>query len=112
MTTGDMNLGKSTSNIDRILGLFYAAGTFSSQKQTNLVGNVTAFRLCFAGGSSPCAPGGNVPSFFEVPPDPNNLVSAITSGARFSVAPVPRFWVECKRRPGDTLPSGLCDYRP
>ncbi len=112
MTTGDMNLGQGTPNIDRIMGLFYAGGTFASQKQTNLVGSITAFRLCFAGGSAPCSSGGNVPSFFEVPPDSNNLVTTISSGARFTVVSVPRFWVECKRAPGTDLPSGLCDYRP
>jgi len=112
LTTGDMNLGKSTSNVARIMGLFYAAGTFASQRQTNIVGSITAFRLCFAGGSAPCSSGGNVPSFFEVLPDANNLITTISSGARFTVVSVARFWVECKRAPGTDLPSGLCDYRP
>jgi hypothetical protein len=89
-----------------------AGGTFTSQKQTNIVGSITAFRLCFAGGSAPCSSGGNVPSFFQALPDPNNLVTSITSGPRYRVVSAPRFWVECKRIPGDTLPSGLCGYTP
>jgi hypothetical protein len=114
MTTGDMNLGKSTSNIDRIMGLFYAGGILTAQKQTNILGSITAFRLCFAGGTSPCSPGGQVPSFFEADPNANSLVRAIVfgGGPPWTIISAPRFWVECKRAPGDTLPSGLCNYTP
>ena len=31
-------------------------------------------------------------------------------GDQYAVVSVPRFWLECKRRRGDTLPSGLCSY--
>jgi Tfp pilus assembly protein PilX len=112
LTTGNMHLGANTSNINRMMGLFYAGGTATSQKQTNIVGSLTAFLLCFAGGSSPCPSGGNVPSFFQVIPDPSNMITAITSGGTYSIASTPGYWIECKRTPGDTLPSGFCTYTP
>lgn len=126
---GNMYLADSTANVDRIMGLFYAGcdaadtacsggsatkGFLRSRKQTNTVGTAMGYRLCFAGGSSPCPSGGNVPSFFQVFPDKDNLVATITIplGAAFTVASVSRYWVECKRAPGDLLPPGLCSYRP
>ena len=124
-----MYLADSTANVDRIMGLFYAGcdaadpacsggsatkGFQRSRKQTNTVGTAMGYRLCFAGGSSPCPSGGNVPSFFQIFPDKDNLVATITIpfGAAFTVASVSRYWVECRRTPGDSLPPGLCSYRP
>jgi len=125
---GNMNLADETSNVDRIMGLFYAGcdpgdtscsgnsatkGILRSRKQTNTVGMATGYRLCFAGGSSPCPGGGNVPSFFQVIPDTSNLTASIslpTIGS-FTVGPVPRYWVECKPADGG-LPTGLCSYTP
>jgi hypothetical protein len=126
---GNMNLADGTSNVDRIMGLFYAGcdpadpacsgnsatkGFLRSRKQTNTVGVAMGYRLCFAGGTSPCPSGGNVPSFFQVIPDTNNLVAtiAVPGGGSYTVASVLRYWVECKRTPGDTLPTGLCNYTP
>src|SRR5262249_3262397 len=78
---GNVNLADSNSNVDRIMGLFYAGcdpadpacsgtgamkGFLKSRKQTNTVGAATGYRLCFAGGASPCPSGGNVPGFFQV----------------------------------------------
>ena len=127
---GNMYLADGTSNVDRIMGLFYAGcdpadsncsgnsatkGFLRSRKQTNTVGTALGYRLCFAGGSAPCPNGGNVPSFFQVIPDANNLVATITvptTNPSFTVVSASRYWVECKRIPGDTLPTGLCSYSP
>ena len=115
-----MNLGKSASNIDRIMGLFYAGGTVTSRKQTKTIGSITGRQLCFghadpdACGEDPSPPGGQVPSFFQVIPDANNLVTTITSGGQFTVVSYQRYWVECKRTPGITpaweTSHELCDY--
>ncbi len=141
---GNMDLGNDTSSasLDRIMGLFYAGcdpadpacgnattttcppsaidsssrckGFLASRKQTNIVGSATGYRLCFAGGSAPCEPGGNVPSFFQVHPDKDNFIAKIGTpgGGSYSVRPVVPYWAECKRAPGDTLPTGLCAYTP
>jgi len=132
---GNMYLADGTSNVDRIMGLFYAGcdpsdpycsgsgvtptkGFLRSRKQTNTVGTAMGFRLCFAGGTSPCPSGGNVPSFFQVIPDANNLVAtiAVPGGGVFTVASVSRYWVECKRTPNadgtfQALTTGLCSYQ-
>ncbi len=121
MTIGNMNLGKDTSSINRIMGMFYTGcdpadsacgetkGLLSSQKQTNIAGVALGYRLCFAGGASPCSDssGGNVPSFFQVIPDRNNLIARIgrPDSGSFIVSSVLPYWVECKRTPGDTLPT-------
>jgi hypothetical protein len=126
---GNLYLADSASNVDRIMGLFYAGcdpadpacsgnsgikGILRSRKQTNIVGTAMGFRLCFAGGSPPCPNGGNVPSFFQVIPDKNNLVAtiAIPGGGVFTARPVFPYWVDCKRTPGTPLPQGLCGYTP
>jgi len=51
--------------------------------------------------------------------DPRNLPAALfapsgLSGERWRVTPVPRFWLECRQGPTDTLPttpSGICSYQ-
>jgi len=126
---GNMDLGRSTANIERIMGLFYAGcdptdsacgqtkGILTSKQQTNLVGTALGYVLCFAivgGGNPACPNGGQVPSFFQVIPDSNNLVASIGTpgGGTFTVVSVQRYWVECKRTPGDTLPlTGFCSYQ-
>ncbi len=129
---GNMILGKDRSNIDRIMGMFYAGcsagdpgcgttkGVLTAQKQTNISGTALGYRLCFAGGSSPCESGGNVPSFFQVLPDVNNFIARIGTpgGGSFTVGGCREapstcgYWAECKRTPGDALPTGLCTYTP
>jgi hypothetical protein len=110
-----IDVGKANANIDRIMVMLYTEGDLYSEKQTNVVGTATAFRFCFGGGSCPASSGGNVPSFFQVPQDTTVLPEELFIGAgdRWSVAPVSRFWVEC--RPGATATSpatvtGLCGY--
>lgn len=115
LTTGDMDLGATRASVDRIMGVFYSGGTVTSKRQSNLVGSVAARRLCFAAGSSPCSSGGNIPSFFQVPLDPSNLLAKISSGVAvpiYTAGPVAPYWIECKRGPGTALPTGLCTYAP
>jgi hypothetical protein len=70
--------------------------------------------VLLTGGASPCPNGGNVPSLFQVIPDPSNLTASIGLSivTAFTVGPVSRYWIECKRALGDTLPTGLCAYTP
>ena len=45
---------------------------------------------------------------------PDRPGSSGASGDRWVVDVVPRFWIECRRGPGDTLPTtptGTCQYR-
>jgi hypothetical protein len=82
-----LNLSDSTSNIDRIMGLFYAGcdpadtncsgksatkGFLKSRKRTNVFG----------------------------------VASGLPVVGSFTVGPVSRYWIECKRRLADTLATG------
>ncbi len=131
MTIGNLNLGKNTSGISSIMGLFYTGcdptdsacgtteGVLTSQKQTNILGVALGYRLCFAGGTAPCSSGGNVPSFFQVMLDKNNLLAKIgktSVGSSYTVAPWPPYWVECQHNADGTLvkdpATDLCYYTP
>jgi len=88
-------------------------GKFYSQKQTAVVGTVTSWQFCFAGGCGD--PGLNPPDFYQVPQDPRTLPQELYLGGttRWAVSQVPRFWVRC--RPGATATSpttvtGVCSY--
>jgi hypothetical protein len=132
MTTGDLNVGKEISGIT-IMGLFYAGcdptdsacgvtkGRLSSQKQSNVIGVAVGYRLCFAAGNPPCdaSSAGNVPSFFQVIPDKNNLVAQIGipgETSAYTIAPWAPYWTECKRNADGTLKkdvtTDLCPYTP
>jgi hypothetical protein len=116
LTPNRMEIGKSNANIDRVMGLFYTSADFYSEKQTNIVGTITAHRFCFAGGGCPLSAGGNVPSFFQVPDDMRRLPSELFhgSGAAWTVSPVARFWLECRGDASPVVPptvSGVCGYQ-
>jgi hypothetical protein len=98
--------------------------TLAAQRSGNLVGAVAGrVTLCFNGataGSCSTPGAGGPPQFFQANMyDPRNLPAALfapsgLSGERWRVTPVPRFWLECRVGPTDTLPttpSGACSYQ-
>jgi hypothetical protein len=107
------------------MGYVYSEGTIKNQFLTNLVGSLRAQQFCFnnSTGTSGCggvaSPGGN-PRFYQASfQDPRKIpaelpASSGDSGDRWLVNIVPRFWIECRRGPGDTLPTtptGTCQYQ-
>ena len=111
MTSGNMDVGEDNSNIDRVMGIFYTEQTFTSKKQTNIVGSVMANTFTFTT---------NVPSLFQVPVEYASLPEEVralgsTGGSTLSyaVSRVPRFWRECGAGATPTVPStatGACGY--
>ena len=120
LTTGQMEIGLDNSGIDVVMGLFYTSGIFYSKKQTNILGTASAMKFCFGGAGSgegcPAGTGAQVPSFFQVPQDPNTLPEELFlgGGVTWSIATVPNYWMECRRGPADatlpTTPTGVCSY--
>jgi len=111
--------------VNRFMGYVFTEGGIKTQFLTNLVGSLRAQQFCFnnSNGTSGCggvnAPGGN-PRFYQVSfQDPRKIpaelpASSGASGDRWLVNIVPRFWMECRRGPGDTLPTtptGTCQYQ-
>jgi Tfp pilus assembly protein PilX len=111
--------------VNRFMGYVYSEGGIKTQFLTNLVGSLRAQQFCFNSSSSTsgCAgvsvPGGNPrfyqASFQDLRKIPAELpASSGPSGDRWLVNIVPRFWIECRRGPGDTLPTtptGTCQYQ-
>ncbi|MDO8476761.1 MAG: hypothetical protein Q7W02_11360 [Candidatus Rokubacteria bacterium] len=115
----------STNAVKRFMGYVYSEGAIQTQYLSNLVGSLRAQQLCFNNSSSTSgcagvsASGGN-PRFYQASfPDPRKIpaelpASSGVSGNRWLVNVVPRFWIECRRGPGDTLPTtptGTCQYQ-
>jgi Tfp pilus assembly protein PilX len=124
---GDVDLANTvaTDVVNRFMGYVYSEGTIKNQFLTNLVGSLRAQQFCFnnSTGTSGCggvgSPGGN-PRFYQASfQDPRKIpaelpASSGDSGDRWLVNIVPRFWIECRRGPGDTLPTtptGTCQYQ-
>ena len=120
------NTGNGANDVvERFMAYVYAERSVRVQKQTNLIGSLRAQQFCFnnSSGTNGCggvgAQFGN-PSFFQanfidLRKIPAELpASSGDSGDRWLVNIVPRFWIECRRGPGDTLPTtptGTCQYR-
>jgi hypothetical protein len=114
-----------SSNVNRVMAFIFSNNNLvSAQRRVNMVGTLTAkINLCFNGaaaGSCSTPAGGGPPQFFQANMyDPRNLPAALfapsgLSGERWRVTPVPRFWLECRVGPTDTLPttpSGICSYQ-
>jgi hypothetical protein len=112
-------------NLNRVMAFIFAnQALVTSQRSVNIVGALAAKNtLCFNGaaaGSCSVPGGGGPPQFFQANMyDPRNLPAALfapsgLSGERWQVTPVPRFWLECRVGPTDTLPttpSGICSYQ-
>ena len=112
-------------NLNRVMAFIFSNNNLvSAQRRVNMVGTLAAkINLCFNGaaaGSCSTPGGGGPPQFFQANMyDPRNLPPALfapsgLSGERWRVTPVPRFWLECRVGPTDTLPttpSGICSYQ-
>jgi len=125
-SVGNVNIANasSTNAVNRFMGYVYSEGAIQTQYLSNLVGSLRAQQLCFnnSNGTSGCLPsasGGN-PRFYQagfqdLRKIPAELpASSGVSGNRWLVNVVPRFWIECRRGPGDTLPTtptGTCQYQ-
>ena len=111
--------------VNRFMGYVFSEGAVKTQYVSNLVGSLRAQQFCFNNSSATngCngvnAAGGN-PRFYQVSfQDPRQIpaelpASSGDSGNRWLVDIVPRFWIECRRGPGDTLPitpTGTCQYQ-
>jgi hypothetical protein len=123
---GNVNIANlnSANAVNRFMGYVYSEGAIQTQFLSNLVGSLRAQQMCFnnSNGTSGCLPsgaGGN-PRFYQASfPDPRKIpaelpASSGDSGNRWLVNIVPRFWIECRRGPGDTLPTtptGTCQYQ-
>jgi type IV pilus assembly PilX-like protein len=115
----------TNGNLNRVQAFIFANQTLlNSQRSVNIVGALAAKNtLCFNGanaGACSVPGGGGPPQFFQANMyDPRNLPAALfapsgLSGERWRVTPVPRFWIECRQGPTDTLPttpSGICSYQ-
>jgi hypothetical protein len=121
----DIANNNSAQPVNRFMGYVYSEGAVQTQYITNLVGSMRAQQFCFNKSSSTngcagvSAAGGN-PRFYQVSfPDLRKIpaelpASSWTSGNRWLVDVVPRFWIECRRGPGDVLPTtptGTCQYQ-
>jgi hypothetical protein len=104
--------------------IFSNNNVLSARNRVYMSGAIAAkISLCFQNSSAgSCAVGGGAqpPHFFQANMyDPRNLPAALfapsgLSGERWRVTPVPRFWLECRVGPTDTLPttpSGICSYQ-
>jgi Tfp pilus assembly protein PilX len=111
--------------VNRFMGYVFSEGGIKNQFLTNLVGSLRAQQFCFnnSAGTSGCGGvggGGGNPRFYQASFQdlrkiPAELpASSGASGDRWLVNVVPRFWIECRRGPGDTLPTtptGTCQYQ-
>jgi len=118
------NSGNAAQDIvDRFMAYVYTERDISVRKQSNLIGSLRAQQLCFNNASSGnCSVGGAngnprfyQASFIDLRKIPAEVPSSSgDSGNRWLVDVVPRFWIECRRGPGDVLPptpTGTCQYQ-
>jgi hypothetical protein len=125
MSDFQIDIATGALPLNRVMAFIFAnASLVNSQRGVHIVGALAAKNtLCFNGaaaGSCSVPSGGGPPQFFQANMyDPRNLPAALfapsgVSGERWRVTPVPRFWLECRMGPTDTLPttpSGICSYQ-
>jgi len=124
-TDVDIANNNGAQPVNRFMGYVYSEGGIKNQYITNLVGSLRAQQFCFnnSTGTNGCGgvtgAGGN-PRFYQVSfQDPRKIpvelpASSGVSGDRWLTNIVPRFWIECRRGPGDVLPTtptGTCQYQ-
>jgi hypothetical protein len=85
MTPSNMTIGTS-SNRD-MMGAFYSGGTWTTTKQTNIVGAVAARRFDM---------GNQVPKFFQVPTLPKILPETLFPAPKDIWRTEIKSWKECK----------------
>ena len=124
-TNVNIAINNVTQPVNRFMGYVYSEGAIRTQFLSNLVGSLRAQQLCFnnsspTSGCAGVAAAGGDPRFYQASfPDPRRIpaelpASSGDSGDRWLVNVVPRFWIECRRGPGDTLPTtptGTCQYQ-
>jgi Tfp pilus assembly protein PilX len=124
---GDTNIAynaPTTDLVERFMAYVFTEGRIRAWRQTNIVGSLRARQICFNNHSSVGCLGvgfgaGNPrfyqASFVDLRKIPEELpASSGASGDRWLVNVVPRFWMVCRRGPGDTLPTtptGTCQYQ-
>ena len=114
----------ATDLVDRFMAYVYTENRIRAWRQTNIVGSLRARQICFnnhsAVGCGGVGFGAGNPrfyhaSFVDLRKIPEELpASSGASGDRWVVNVVPRFWMVCRRGPGDTLPTtptGTCQYQ-
>ncbi len=126
-TTGSVNIA-NTGNavndvVDRFMAYVYTERDISVRKQSNLIGSLRAQQFCFNSALAANCTVGNAngnprfyqASFIDLRKIPAEVpASSGDSGNRWLVDVVPRFWIECRRGPGDVLPptpTGTCQYQ-
>jgi Tfp pilus assembly protein PilX len=118
------NTGNAAQDIvDRFMAYVYTQRDITVRKHTNLIGSLRAQQFCFNNASADNCSVGNANgnplfhqvSFIDLRKIPAELpASSGDSGNRWLVDMVPRFWMECRRGPGDALPTtptGTCQYQ-
>jgi hypothetical protein len=115
--------GGGSDIVARFMAYVYTERSVQVQKVTNLIGSLRAQQFCFnnsSGAGCGVAGANGNPSFFQASFQdlrkiPAELpASSGVTGDRWLVNIVPRFWIECRRGPGDTLPTtptGTCQYQ-
>jgi len=114
----------TTDLVERFMAYVFTEGRIRAWRQTNIVGSLRARQICFNSHSAVGCLGvgfgaGNPrfyqASFVDLRQIPEELpASSGASGDRWLVNVVPRFWMVCRRGPGDTLPTtptGTCQYQ-
>jgi hypothetical protein len=115
--------GPANDVVDRFMAYVYTEKDISVRKHSNLIGSLRAQQFCFNNASAAnCSVGGGggfprfyQASFTDLRQIPAELpASSGASGNRWVADLVPRFWMQCRRGPGDTLPTtptGTCQYQ-
>jgi hypothetical protein len=114
----------STDLVERFMAYVFSENRIRARRQTNIVGSLRAQQFCFfnhsasncgSAGSGAGIPGFYQASFLDLRQIPEGLpASSGDSGDRWLVNVVPRFWMVCRRGPGDALPAtptGTCQYQ-
>jgi Tfp pilus assembly protein PilX len=116
-----------TDRVERFMAYVFSENRIRAWRQTNIVGSLRGQQICFrnnsASGCGGSGHGAGIPGFYQASfidsrQIPEELpASSGTSGDRWLVNVVPRFWMVCRRSPTDTLltlpttPTGTCQYQ-
>jgi Tfp pilus assembly protein PilX len=115
-----VSIGLVNSNVNTLMAYVWSNHQISVQRDTKVIGSLRGDYICFRNSSqNPCTVGGGgqEPQVYQGTPwdlrkIPEELPGGGTSGDRWRVDSVPRFYLVC--RPGGTLPTtptGACGYQ-
>jgi hypothetical protein len=124
---GNTNIANSNTGsdlVERFMAYVFSENRIRAWRQTYIVGSLRAQQFCFrnhsANGCGGNGSGAGIPGFYQASfQDPRKIpeglpASSGDSGDRYLVNVVPRFWMVCRRGPGDALPTtptGTCQYQ-